>query len=82
MEQLDDLLTEYFHDLYEQNDGAGKGLAACTFYGLIKFLPRCTNHLPTSLMSLKGWMKLQPGTSYPPLTYDLAVLISCHMTLM
>jgi Phage integrase family len=81
MEQLDDLLTDYFHDLYEQNDGTGKGLAACTFYGLCKYLPRCSDKLPSSHMSLKGWMKLQPGESYPPLTYDLAVLIACHMTM-
>ena len=65
---LDDLLTEYFHDLYEQNDGTGKGLAANTYYGLVKFLPRVSDELPTALLSLKGWLKLRPSVSYPPLT--------------
>jgi len=80
IESLDDLLSEYFHDLYEQNDGVGKGLAAQTLYGIIKFIPRLHDKLPTATMSLKGWLKLQPSKSYPPLTWDLTVLISCQMT--
>ena len=77
-EQLDDLLTEYFHELYEQNDGVGKGIAACTLHGIVKFLPKCSNKLPSSSMSLQGWLKLKPSRSYPPLTYDLTVLIACY----
>jgi integrase len=76
---LDELLTEYFHDLYEQNDGSGKGLAAHTYYGLVKYLPRVSDHLPTALLSLKGWLKLRPAVSYPPLTWDLTVLVACQM---
>ena len=79
IEQLDNLLSEYFHDLYEQNDGVGKGLAAQTLYGMIKFVPRLYDKLPTATMSLKGWLKLQTATSYPPLTWDLTVLIACQM---
>jgi site-specific recombinase XerC len=79
MEQLDEILTEYFHCMYEENDGTGKGLAATTLYGLIKFLPRCENNLPTAKMSITGWLKLRPSKSYPPLTWDLTVLISIKM---
>jgi integrase len=79
MESLDDLVTEYFHNVYEMNDGVGKGLASCTLYGLIKFMPRCEAHLLSAKTSLTGWMKLQPGRSYPPLTWDLTVLIAIHM---
>jgi integrase len=79
IESFDELLSEYFHDLYEQNDGTGKGLAAQTLYGIIKFLPRLHDRLPTATMSLKGWLKLQPGKSFPPLTWDLTVLISCQL---
>jgi integrase len=79
MEQLDDLVTEYFHYLYERNDGKGKGSAADTLYGLIKFMPRSEPHLLSSKMSLTGWSKLHQSVSYPPLTWDLTVLISVHM---
>ena len=78
-DDLDDLLTEYFHDMYEQNDGVGKGLAANTYYGLIKYMPRRTDKLLTVLLSFKGWLRLRPAVSYPPLTWDLTVLIACHM---
>lgn len=79
IEELDELLSDYFHDLYEQGDGVGKGLAAQTLYGMIKFLPRLNDRLPTATMALKGWMKLKPSQSYPPLTWDLSVLIACQM---
>jgi hypothetical protein len=79
--QLDSLLTEYFHTLYESNDGIGKGQASCTLHGIIKYMPRCANKLPSASMSLQGWLKLRPSQSHPPLTYDLAVLISCKMTM-
>lgn len=77
--QLDDLLTDYFHDLYEQGDGSGKGLAAQTFYGILKFMPRAVGHLPSASASLTGWMKLRPSQSYPPLTWDVTVLIAVQM---
>jgi integrase len=79
IEELDELLSDYFHYLYEEGDGTGKGLAAQTLYGLIKFVPRLDNRLPTATMSLKGWLKLKPSQSYPPLTWDLTVLIACQM---
>ena len=79
MHHLDDTLTEYFHDLYETNDGKGKSLAADTLYGLIKFMPHCDQHLSASKASLAGWSKLQPAVSYPPLTWDLTVLIAIQM---
>lgn len=79
MHQLDDIMTEYFHYLYEANDGKGKSLASDTLYGLIKFMPQCDQQLPTAKMSLVGWTKLQPAESYPPLTWDLTVLIAVQM---
>lgn len=79
METLDDLVTEYFHHMYEMNDGVGKGLASCTLYGLIKFMPRCEAYLLSAKTSLTGWLKLQPGRSYPPLTWDLTVLLAIRM---
>jgi integrase len=78
-DQLDDLLTHYFHDLYELNEGKGKGLAADTLYGVMKYLPRTKNHLATAEQSLRGWSKMQPAQSYPPLTWDLTVAMAVQM---
>jgi integrase len=79
-EQLDDLLTQYFHELYELNEGKGKGFASDTLYGIIKFLPRAKHQLLTAEQSLRGWMKSHPAVSYPPITWDLAVVLACQMT--
>lgn len=77
--QLDDLITEYLHEIYLEREGVGKQLAADTVFGVMKLLPRCSNSLQASRASLDGWQRLHPGESYPPLTYELAVLISTCM---
>lgn len=79
-DDMDDALTDYFHDLFEQGDGSGKGLAAQTFYGVLKLMPRAAHKLPTAYASLQGWLKLKPSQSYPPITWELAVLVAVQMT--
>jgi integrase len=49
-------------------------------YGIIKFLPRAKHQLLTAEQSLRGWMKSHPAVSYPPITWDLAVVLACQMT--
>ena len=79
LEQLDDHLTDYFHDVYVTGGGVGKGLASATLYGVMKFLPRARGGLPTAEESLRGWMRLQEGKSYPPLTWDATVVMALQM---
>jgi integrase len=79
VERMDDALTEYFHDLYETNDGAGKGVAAATLYGVQKFMPRIKGQLLTAEMALRGWNRKHPAVSYPPLTWELAVVIAVQL---
>ena len=79
VEQMDDALTDYFHDMYETNDGSGKGVAAATLYGVVKFLPRLKNKLPTAELSLRGWNRKHPAVSYPPMTWELAVVASVQL---
>jgi hypothetical protein len=78
---LDLLLTDYFHSMYEENDGKGKGEATNCLYGLIRFLPIVKNNLPTAELSLKGWLKSQGSISYPPLSWSLTVCIAFKMFL-
>lgn len=77
--QLDELVTDYFHDYYERNDGKGKGLASATLYGIEKFIPRSKDKLLTAELALRGWNRKHPAVSYPPLTWDLAVVIATQM---
>ena len=78
---LDMLLTDYFHSMYEENDGKGKGEASKCLYGLMRFLPIVKNNLPTAELSLKGWLKSQGSISYPPLSWSLTVCIAFKMLL-
>lgn len=78
-EEMDDLLTEYFHELYESYEGKGKSIAAATLAGVMAMLPSASDKLPTSRRALKGFQKLQPAISYPPLTWPLAVVIGVQL---
>jgi len=77
MEQLDGLLMDYVHELFE----VGKGRTAAThlLYGLYMYMPHWKGTLPRSTQSIHGWVKQTPSQSYPPLTWELAVLIACKM---
>jgi integrase len=77
--QLDDLLTDYLHELYEINDGKLKSLASETLYGIVSKLPRSQGKLLTAQSCIKNSMKLRPSQSYPPLTWELTVLIAIQM---
>lgn len=76
---LDELLTDYVHDIYETNDGGGMHQATCTMHGLIQLCPRLRQAMPVTAAALKGWKLLRPGESWPPITWELAVLVAATM---
>lgn len=76
---LDAVLTEYFHDLYITNLGRGKQRARDTLYGLEMLLPRTKGQLRTAARCANRWAKSKPPQSYPPLTWELAVVIGVQM---
>jgi hypothetical protein len=78
-EAFDNLLTDYIHFLYEFSGSRSK--AQSTFYGILFFLPQLNGHLHFSSLSLKGWQKLHPSISYPPLTWELSCLIALRLSL-
>ena len=79
-EQLDSLLTEYLHVLWQQH--RTKSDAHRVYHGIILYLQHARHQLPTAKLCLKGWNKLKPSTSYPPFTWEIAVLVAVHMTRM
>jgi integrase len=81
-EQLDELLADYIHYLFEVGEGSGKGEACCLVYGVIKFLPRSKFELLTAQACLAGWLKKFPSIPYPPLTWPLSVAISVQLLRM
>jgi integrase len=74
---LDTALVEYFHEQFI--DGAGKSLASSTLNGIVWLRPELRYLLPRASQTSRGWHKLCPGTSYPPLTWDLTIAIAVQL---
>lgn len=80
-DDLDELLADYFQQMYDDNGGSGKSTAIATLQGLRMYMPRlkADNALPTAAAMCTRWNKAKPAVSYPPLTRELAVVIACQM---
>jgi len=74
-DDLDDIMVEYFHHLYES--GSGLSAARATVNGYVCFDPRAK--FAAANRALKGWDKTVVHKSYPPLTWELAVAIAVQL---
>jgi hypothetical protein len=75
---MDTLLSEYMEWLYESDFSRSSAIGA--FFGLLHFHPNFKGHLPEAHMALRGWQRLAPGASYPPLTWHLTCLLALQLT--
>jgi integrase len=78
-DELDETLADYLQNMYEENEGKGKQLAKETLYGIYMYMPRASDKLFVSQRIVTRWCKGRPATSYPPLTWELAVVIAVQM---
>jgi integrase len=79
-DDLDEVLADYFQHIHEERDGGGKSLASATLAGIRMYIPRLrAPALPTASAVCARWHKSRPAVSYPPLTWELAVLIACQL---
>ena len=77
VDELDDLLLDFFHQLFE--DGRGRSVAVTTIHGILLRMPSLKYQLHGSHQAIRAWNRIAPGTSYPPLTWELAVVIAVQM---
>lgn len=77
IEEFDDLLMDYIHELHLS--GQGKTKAINTLYGLLTYMPRLTKLLVGSKRAIKGWNKIAVTKKYPPLTLSLTMVIALQM---
>jgi integrase len=71
---FDELVLEYLHVLRE--NGRGRSVGTNTIYAIFTHFPELRGAMPRSLQGLKGWTKLTPSTSYPPITRPLAYVVA------
>lgn len=79
LDAIDDTLLDYFHYLFDA--GAGKSQAQMTLFGLVMYLPRLRHRFPLCAVALRGWNKVAPSVSYPPLTLELTCALSATAAL-
>lgn len=82
-DQLDLCFVDWLHDLYIDmgGNGSGKSVAIKARQGLLLQLPQAKEHLRQTALAIKGWNKIAPTTSYPPLSWDLAAVIAVRLVL-
>lgn len=79
VEQLDQCVCRYLASIYRDGDGRRRQLAVNTVYGLYLLHPRIRHRLVESDQLLRGWSRLRPSSSHPPLTWPLVTLIAVTM---
>jgi len=77
---FDEMLMDYLHEIYEQYEGKGKSKANCTLFGILNRMPYLKGQLHSSFQVMRAWSKLSVGKSYPPITWELAVMVAVQMT--
>ena len=79
MSEVDEVLTEWFHDLYILRGGGCRSYAEDAVSGIHLLVPSVKGHLHQAKLALKGWSKLVPSIPHPPLTWDMTVCIGVRL---
>jgi integrase len=77
--EVDDALDQYIHFLFIDGGGAGRQRAANTVAAVPFFLPRTRRRLHASQRALKGWARLVPSRSHPPMPWSTAVVLAISL---
>jgi hypothetical protein len=76
VENLDILLLEFCHDMFERHAGKCRSYGEMAKAGLCLFIPSLRGQLVYTSQALKGWRNLVPSKSYPPVTWNVALVIA------
>jgi integrase len=76
-DDLDHALSMYMAALY--NATGSKAAGNMALYGVLFYRPSARTHMHISTGVMRGWSRLVPSVSHPPLTWPLAVLIAATM---
>lgn len=77
--QVDMVFEAFLHSFFKARSGRGLALARNAFMALCLFYPKLRPLMPLSRRALKGWEKLAPSVSHPPLSWALTVVLAVKM---
>jgi integrase len=81
VEELDELLLQYFEEIFEENNGSGKSVGKLAMAALVFFVPESKTALGLARQAMKGWDRLTPSQAYPPLDRRTNCLIAYWLIL-
>jgi integrase len=79
--RLDRCVVTYLDTVYHHGAGRRRQLGVNTVYGLYYYYPSIRGRLAQSEQHLRGWSRLRPSMSRPPLTWPLVTLIAVTMAM-
>lgn len=78
---LDELMCDYVHRLYLLRPTASPVRAVYTRYGMTMLLPEyAKDGFPLTDRTIAGWRARRPSTPWPPISWNITVLIACTMS--
>jgi len=77
--EIDHAFESFLQSFFSARDGRGLALARNAMFGLCLVFPHLRQCLHDSRRSIKGWEKLCPSSSHPPLSWNLASLLASHL---
>jgi integrase len=75
--QLDHLLAQYINQQYRQYQGRHRQHCVELLCGFLKLYPQFG--FANARLALRGWSRQHPSKSWPPMSWDLAVLVAKQM---
>ncbi len=79
--ELDQAFECFLNSFFEARSGRGLALARNALFGLFLLHPQLRSLMPSSRRAVKGWEKLCPSVSHPPLSWGLTLLLSVNLIL-
>jgi len=79
VEELDEVMCEWFHDLYTLRGGGCRSYAEAAMSGVTLMYPRAKGHLHSCKVALRGWKKNVPVVPHPPMSWELAVCVAVRL---
>lgn len=76
---LDSCVGRYIATLHRDDGGRRRQLAINTVYGLYYYFPILRHHMVNCEQMIRGWSRLHPSVSHPPLTWPIVTLIAVTM---
>ncbi len=74
--ETDSALQLFADTVFEERGGGGRSLVVSVLCGLIAVRPELRRRLPGIHEALRGWHKLRPVESHPPMAVHLAVAVA------